>query len=66
MNIFMILDNGWKIGNHNAQHIQHNEMYIAQTSKYFLKDVFQLGSKKIEREHVKDQVHVIAMNKTRS
>ena len=37
-------------------------MNAAQASENLLKDVFQLGAKKIKGKHIKDQVHVIAMN----
>lgn len=41
-------------------------MHAPQVSKNLLKDVFELGAKKIEGKHIKDQVHVITMDEPRS
>ena len=38
-------------------------MYTTQPSKNLLEDVFELGAKKVKRKHIKDQVHMIPMNK---
>lgn len=39
-------------------------MNATKAAKNFYEDVFQLRSKKIEGEHIKNQVHVIAVNKS--
>lgn len=40
-------------------------MYASGTSKNLLENVFELRAKEIERKHVEDQVHMIAVNKPR-